>query len=1366
MTEPRDALTTPFELSLVTATTGHVTKRLIAKADGTPTRDPNHTLGVSAGRVEHVQLAGLAALADLLPTLSKHHALIHGTPIDTVPGGDALTLLRKADYTGRPGTITRSLDHFAWPAGPHLLMGDYDPDPAHPDGVESAPQLMALLTALDPAFAACGWLATTSTSSAMKSQKTGDWLTPPRGMHVYVLVVGDVPRLQTWLTVKLWCAGHGYVKLSQPTATTGITGRLARTLLDLAVLSPERLDYVAGALIDKGVPFFQDLPPPELHAGGVLDLDALPPLSADEAQRARTLLQEARARLEPDRRQAVRARLDPALPAERIEEEVTTRLAQAERCELDGGHVLYFDNGTTITAEALRTRAGRALDGLHLRDPLFADDPGAAIFHWNTGEWRINSWYTGDMVTFRYAAGAQDDTRRHDAKAQHVAAFREEWGDQVPPEVVDLLETLVHTPEAKRVYASMAVLTTLEDVVFQSFKKVVQGLLGTSINLATLTKTWQKARRSHAPSRVAPPDPGDVGAETEQPRAKSADYVAFPSGLCRFGSADPVTGERATLRLTHFDCEITAEITRDDGSGALRRAVALRATAAGRARVCEIPSDEFDAMRWVTKNLGVRLVVRAGASTRDHVRAAIQELSPAMEERYIYEHTGWITLADVGLVYLHAGGAQSASGLREDITVDLPGLLSRYCLPPPPTDATRRAAIRHSLSLRHLLDDGAMVPLLGGTYLAPLRPFLPHDPPVFVLWLYGPTGSFKSETAALCLNHYGPEFSGTTLPGSFTATANALERMAFATKDALLVVDDFHPATNRKESESMAATVSRLLRGVGNGTGRARMNSDTTARPDLPPRGVVLATGERLPDGHSTSARMFLVTLAPARDATAMAARLTEAQHHREDYALAMSGYLAWLAGQDAAFAPTLRERFHTLRTKAQTAGAHARQPGAVAHLMLGWEVFTTYAHEAGALTRDERDTVLLQVWAQLTTAAAAHAASLQTLRPDQRALDLLRDGFAGKRAYLETLHGEEPSDGADWGWARESERDGLGLHQPVLRRPPGGVLLGYVADEWLYLLPEATYQFLSKASRDAGQVFPVELKTLLKHLDEAGMIGVQGSGTERRRVVRQRVAGAILRVVKLSRAVVPGTTGNSTDTGNSTTAVVSTSYEAVPGVPGNCAPGGIYSATGGIYREEESEEKEEEKNARQAASQYRGEEAALYPRYLFTGNNGNSGNRALKKRVDTEGNDVPGKLSTVFTPGTPGTAQTPRTDDAVTDAPCPAGGPHTVLPTSRGVLCARGNARVPAAAHPDDPTEPPFLACAVAQEGPTVTEKPPQTPTGSTPRDAGAPVLFPDATDPHATICPGGGAHRWVQTRPDALEWGCARCGAPMPYA
>jgi hypothetical protein len=190
---------------------------------------------------------------------------------------------------------------------------------------------------------------------------------------------------------------------------------LERALIDLTVFSPERLDYVAGALIEKGAPFYQDRPPPELHAGGVLDLDAVPEVTDEERAQYATRVAEAKDRLTPARRARVRKVVKAAhaghvasSPGEAdaaIEQEVTARLALAERAELTPDHLLYFAKGGTISAQALCSAEGKKLDGKRLADP---QEPTYrqgedAVFHWRQGDWRIVSWAHGVQTTYQLA---------------------------------------------------------------------------------------------------------------------------------------------------------------------------------------------------------------------------------------------------------------------------------------------------------------------------------------------------------------------------------------------------------------------------------------------------------------------------------------------------------------------------------------------------------------------------------------------------------------------------------------------------------------------------------------------------------------------------------------------------------------------------------------------------------------------------------------------------------------------------------------------------------------------------------------------------------------------------------------------------
>jgi len=307
-------------------------------------------------------------------------------------------------------------------------MADYDPQPEAPDAMANARELVTCLAGIWPTFTEAGWLATTSTSSAIRCKKTGNWLKPPEGLHTYFIGTGDVARFREILKVRLWRAGTGYGKLATPNKHTGVASILERCLVDMTVFSPERLDYVAGAQVARSAPFYQDRPAPELHAGVVLDLDSLPDITADERAEYTRLVAEARARVAPEQRARVRAHITtatPALPEAEVEQEITTRLDRAERGELDADQPLYFSHGTTCTAGTLT----KALDGKRLRDPLEPDyGPSQAVFHWRGGDWRIVSWAHGMKRVYGLAPSAPGLPTHTKPYRQRVFARLRRWG--------------------------------------------------------------------------------------------------------------------------------------------------------------------------------------------------------------------------------------------------------------------------------------------------------------------------------------------------------------------------------------------------------------------------------------------------------------------------------------------------------------------------------------------------------------------------------------------------------------------------------------------------------------------------------------------------------------------------------------------------------------------------------------------------------------------------------------------------------------------------------------------------------------------------------------------------------------------------
>jgi hypothetical protein len=569
--------------------------------------------------------------------------------------------------------------------------------------------------------------------------------------------------------------------------------------------------------------------------------------------------------------------------------------------------------------------------------------------------------------------------------------------------------------------------------------------------------------------------------------------------------------------LANFSASIIKDIVEDDGAEERRRFV-IAATVRRRVQQIEIPAQQFAGMSWVGEQLGAAAVLEPGLGTKERVRHAIQTLSGEISEHRVYAHTGWRRINGLW-VFLHGHGAIGPEGSIRDVEVGLRGPLSRLALPDPSEGHARLDALSAVLQLLELLPPEIAYPLLGATWLAPLRALLGHDAPDFVAWLHGPSGSFKSELLALAQGFYG-DFSRSTLPVNFSATANALERFLFEAKDALLAVDDFHPAGDLREQQAMNQVANRILRGAGNLAGRARMRADTTLRPALDPRCLAIASGERLPEGHSSIARMMPIAVPPG---AIDKASLTQAQDNRHHYPFALASYLQSLAQRFDMLQAMLPQQFRALRAELQVTGSHRREPGQLAHLMLGLETFLGFAADCGAMTESDVDAHLRQAQESLLGHAREHTLAQTEEAPAQLFLRYLTDGFAGKRIYLEDKQGETPIDAEVWGWERSAQGDSFGMPQEGWRHGSAAQLVGVLDDDWLLLYPEQVYQFVVGAARAAGRTFPVDQNSLMRRLDEAGLIATEFEGSERRRKVNVWIGGATKRVLKLRRsAVIP----------------------------------------------------------------------------------------------------------------------------------------------------------------------------------------------------------------------------------------------------
>jgi hypothetical protein len=228
---------------------------------------------------------------------------------------------------------------------------------------------------------------------------------------------------------------------------------------------------------------------------------------------------------------------------------------------------------------------------------------------------------------------------------------------------------------------------------------------------------------------------------------------------------------------------------------------------------------------------------------------------------------------------------------------------------------------------------------------------------------------------------------------------------------------------------------------------------------------MVLSTGEQLPSGWSSMARVYTVEM---RADDVDLETLTMAQDAAWRYPHALTGYVQWLAGRWDRLCEDLPTRRRALRAKLIDAmrNDHRRIPETVAALYLGFDLGITHALDVGVLTETEAEEWRTRGWAAIKTCAVDQARRVERQKPTEFFFNTLADLLALGRVYL-----EDRNSGAR-----------LGGQAPQLER------VGWFDHTYIYLIPAARNR-VARFLRDEGVRFPLDERSLRKHLHEEGFL-------------------------------------------------------------------------------------------------------------------------------------------------------------------------------------------------------------------------------------------------------------------------------------
>ena len=411
-----------ISFTLVKKSQGILTKRIKRDKQGNVDKDSSGCR-MSRGKA-FTNTMTPAEFAGRLGKQNSNAAIAHG-----VCGHDKTIIVSKAKYhqakknrkTDSLPIVTRTKDCFSYPDGPGILLLDHDKArdnsfALHDKAIQAYPpeDLITIIGNFFPEILSASWVSTFSTSACIFDSETGEELRGKgAGFHQYLFPqnAGDVPRFLKVLGQRLVLAGYGRIEISRSGSL------LERTLVDLLVGSPERLDFVAGAVCAPGLE--QRLPEPEYHPGELLDTEELADLNLEEQEKYQQIIGELKETARPTQE----------LVKEEYLEHEAEKLVQQSGKTLDmesamgtvrtrQNHILSDDDTLyfahlrgkpTTVADALDN--GSEYDKKSCADPLEPEYDGGSLskacFYWNDGIRPIIHTFAHGNAKYRFSRFAK-----------------------------------------------------------------------------------------------------------------------------------------------------------------------------------------------------------------------------------------------------------------------------------------------------------------------------------------------------------------------------------------------------------------------------------------------------------------------------------------------------------------------------------------------------------------------------------------------------------------------------------------------------------------------------------------------------------------------------------------------------------------------------------------------------------------------------------------------------------------------------------------------------------------------------------------------------------------------------------------------
>ena len=494
----------------------------------------------------------------------------------------------------------------------------------------------------------------------------------------------------------------------------------------------------------------------------------------------------------------------------------------------------------------------------------------------------------------------------------------------------------------------------------------------------------------------------------------------------------------------------------------------------------QVTAQSLSTLSWIDKYWGTDAIIPPGNKSKSNLQYLLHLLDFSGEPTYQYNHIGWVNHESQWL-YLHSQYKQDSLEVKLDDAA-----LSNYHFPETTSPMPDMASV--TTKFFSVAPEKVTVPLFAYMMLAPLTSLLSDIglAPSFVLWLHGTTQTRKSSLAGVLLSFFGHKHASRSMPCSFQDTIPAMETKGHLLKDALMVIDDYHPTSTSSAQNTMKSKAQTILRMWGDRVGKGRSQGGRKLQTAQPPRGLCLVTGEDLPQvGESGTARYLGLELSPN---DVCLEKLTELQNAATVLNRFMASYIAWLQTKYDSLQQTATEKISEYRSQLSSSNSWSpRCCENIAFLFYAWDLALDFLKFCNYCPDQELDNLKTNGYTTLIELGHTHQAIIKEDAPLTLFQKAFRDLLGDNNKIIPVNTASSNSQGHNIGWD-----DAI----------------------FYYLQPEKLYDYLSTYYKRKGMQFPLSPRALWNELAANQLLHSDAS----QHTYPKRINGSQMRLIWLRK--------------------------------------------------------------------------------------------------------------------------------------------------------------------------------------------------------------------------------------------------------